>query len=168
MVSDWDWTKHFLPARCDGCPVRSAFDIGDGLVVVVVAKECGGLESYFVKISDGRHTFGPEAHSRDLVPLPEPLPEKLFTARELVEAYEGYSLDAASSALPLGDPDVGETCGAYLDRYKEEAEPFGDGLLFFLLTELSENEGCDSRAEAARRVRVALGQLRDVLEVIEG
>ena len=39
---------------------------------------------------------------------------------------------------------------------------FGDGLLFFLVTELSEAEGCDSMEEARRRLD---NILREVYEV---
>ncbi len=38
----------------------------------------------------------------------------------------------------------------------------GDGLLKFLLTELSESEGCDSIEEAARRLDGAIRELQDL------
>ena len=50
----------------------------------------------------------------------------------------------------------------------EEAGGVGDTLFHFLLIELSDKEGCNTQDEACCRIRTAIRQLSDVIDVLEG
>lgn len=49
----------------------------------------------------------------------------------------------------------------------EEAREAGDTLFTFLMTELASGEGCDSAAEAARRLEMATADIQGVAEAIQ-
>ncbi|CAH0354486.1 hypothetical protein [Sphingobium sp. CECT 9361] len=49
----------------------------------------------------------------------------------------------------------------------EEAREAGDTLFTFLLIELASGEGCDSAAEAARRLEMATADIQGVAEAIQ-
>lgn len=49
----------------------------------------------------------------------------------------------------------------------EQARELRDTLFTFLMTELSSNEGCDSRSEALRRLNMAMANIEDVVDAID-
>ncbi|MBR8428983.1 MULTISPECIES: hypothetical protein [Burkholderia] len=53
------------------------------------------------------------------------------------------------------------------EAWRKELDLCGDGLLHFLLVELSGREDCDSGNEAVRRIRTSIRDLEDALAVVE-
>ncbi|HEX7855003.1 MAG TPA: hypothetical protein VF503_15040 [Sphingobium sp.] len=49
----------------------------------------------------------------------------------------------------------------------DDAREAGDTLFTFLMIELSSPEGCDSDEEAARRLEMAIDQIRGVADAVE-
>jgi hypothetical protein len=63
---------------------------------------------------------------------------------------------------------IGRYCnGEFQSLLPRDVPDCGDGLLKFLLTELSENEGCDSIGEAIRRLDSAIGELTELRNSID-
>jgi hypothetical protein len=78
-------------------------------------------------------------------------------ARELFDVYPDSDL------MPLPDPLPNETISTYLSWIPEADSDYGDTLFRFLILEL---HGCQ-RAEARRRMRVAMDDLQCVLNSLE-
>ncbi|WP_454825432.1 hypothetical protein [Paraburkholderia xenovorans] len=53
------------------------------------------------------------------------------------------------------------------DAWREELDRCGDGLLHFLLAELSRREDCLSLGEAARRIETAIADLANALAIVQ-
>lgn len=60
----------------------------------------------------------------------------------------------------------GEGDFAHVDSV-EQARGVGDTLFAFLLIELASSEGCDSRAEALRRLEMATADIGRVIDAID-
>lgn len=66
-----------------------------------------------------------------------------------------------------GGADYADLAVPSAELSKQDMKDLGDGLLTFLLVELSPSEGCDSPEEALRRIATARAQIQDVLTEIE-
>lgn len=65
---------------------------------------------------------------------------------------------AAADTYGMGDFSYATT--------QDEAENVGDTLFLFIIRELSDDEGCDSRDEAIRRMEAAKRDIQDVLDAL--
>lgn len=58
-------------------------------------------------------------------------------------------------------------CDEVLDLVKNSPEDIGDGLFIFLMSEISEDEDCDSFEDAVKRLETIIRQVEGVKKAVE-